>query len=601
MSISHGPQGFAGKNSNGHKITKQPPNLQEAENLGNIRFAPPPDIINEPFGAPSPPTISLQLKDPSETSDINHEQKNELERILLQFPSAESNASLTTFLEQIKKENKRIPGNQLQELAQGTWKEYFECIIKDVAIDELERLGLASIAADHGQLDILELLKAKGVNLNSQGDQPFTPIEIAVYNHDPKTVSKLIELGVIPTHELKETLLNYSKKAMCLPVIELLSGNDSLEVFSTELLTEMTGDKSKQESCLSEKLQTAYRFSPMKDVNELCKELSNACRQKPEILADVDFVIGASEASFLKWGGQIARLMRREDINQVHTVYTDQIVHEFIPEDIARKDRDYGMTRYEQVKSLSTLTPNAEIIEQFTKSVSKESKPDTMLSFISRIADAQYDHATTRGDTSRDDYITVRNRRDGYTFTPLVGRYQWTMDKVREISQTETEDKINHQALGSYSILIPEQLRQDPRQLEPEDLETAYYSPNRIDHGLLPLNEYWPKIESIQKELLELDFDKTDSDSLKSFYTKVSEMCWLFGQATPTKRGTGSYIEKWLLYIHLLKGIDPPILTADSPQLDCLDIIYPYSLYKKNFLSFFQKESLPENCPHSLM
>jgi hypothetical protein len=124
------------------------------------------------------------------------------------------------------------------------------------------------------------------------------------------------------------------------------------------------------------------------------------------------------------------------------------------------------------------------------------------------------------------------------------------------------------------------------------------------EHGLRPVSQLRPYIKKIRDRVLTFKLDKNDAKSFQEFYDILAENIWLIGNSTLYHRGSSKYVEQWLTYIHLKHGLlDTPILKKrvclqgvdiDGPQLDCLDISYPLSLYKQDFLQFFEPGSLHE-------
>jgi hypothetical protein len=134
-------------------------------------------------------------------------------------------------------------------------------------------------------------------------------------------------------------------------------------------------------------------------------------------------------------------------------------------------------------------------------------------------------------------------------------------------------------------------------------------------HGRAAVAYTWGDIEDLFEELMlvkfvrpvqsvaiERDVKQNDEmlikykNDLVAFYKKAAKLVWLIGNTQPLNRGSGTVAEWFFGIVYRNQGINPPILKKKNPQLDVLNISYPLSDYEndKNFLSFFEQESLEE-------
>lgn len=113
------------------------------------------------------------------------------------------------------------------------------------------------------------------------------------------------------------------------------------------------------------------------------------------------------------------------------------------------------------------------------------------------------------------------------------------------------------------------------------------------EHGIVDLNELWPRLEELHYEVMTFQLDPNDRQCLLEYYDKVIETTWLLGNLTPTMRGTSKTVEQWFTMAHVHQHLRTPILRLENPQLDVLNITLPLSIYKERFFDYFEPESLP--------
>jgi hypothetical protein len=181
--------------------------------------------------------------------------------------------------------------------------------------------------------------------------------------------------------------------------------------------------------------------------------------------------------------------------------------------------------------------------------------------------------------------------------TPVGGRYRWASEHIEKIFE-QTRAKACADCLpiyGGYQMTYKldgkddvaiSNVRFNQTQGDINDNTWVWY------HGLLPVERMWPKIEKLGMDVLRPLKKPLDKEQLTKWYEQLAETIWLMGNCTPIERGTAKWVEFFFAYAHFKQGLNPPIFNRGL-QLDCLDITYPLSMYKQQFLKWIEPPSLP--------
>jgi len=459
-------------------------------------------------------------------------------------------------------------------------------------------------AINNNAVDIIKLLYTKGVvSIPSIKEEkmheavtPETDIEepktiatinkallhSAIENHAESSVAYLLKHLVLTPEERKK----FADKACDLGNLAIVELLEIDPLYYLNRLIKM--DKKPEE--IAQAISLAYRFSSMSSVDELCVEFKKENPQREKLSTHV--AIGKAREEFLKWGSQITRYYKKRDFHELTKVYNSDVE--------IKKEIEFGLGNFKVIEDLEKKKDfpehylRSEITENFPlPDGHTDNKPFySMRTLVSIFSEARYEEAKRRGGDDADEYKTIRNPRSCITTPYYCIRYDHAAPFIQGMLALGKEKEKPSDVLyleHEYFLLFDTGEKEKQRITKVLGLSNQRYP--CWEHGRGEMQNIWKRIETLHAEVFKMKPDEIKQNP-GNFYLKVIEVLWLMGNVTPLNRGTGRIVEQWLALVHRYHGFNAPILTKGL-QLDCLDLTFSLSVYKKIFLDFFEPNSLP--------
>ena len=223
-----------------------------------------------------------------------------------------------------------------------------------------------------------------------------------------------------------------------------------------------------------------------------------------------------------------------------------------------------------------------------------------MREFLAKFAVNNSEINRLRGNKKHYDKFSTFRNIETETKCSFTSRYGSTYPFIEAMSSLAKDDdpnqnldSINFKFSPSEGHVLPETHVYSVKYKNKVLTDVHLYEKGWIwRHGRCDPKTFWPDVERLNKEVLDMDLSDfaSNPEKIRQFYAKIAETIGLIGHITPLERGTGRFVEFWLATVHDYFELPRPVLNTNL-QLDCLDITLELEVYKDLFLNLFDQDS----------